>query len=237
MWGKVEVCAGLNVNVSEFSAVETAGAVDLERETRVSRIYNKFTKRALDLVCVALVLPVVVPIVVVMALLVALDGHFPFYSQLRVGRGGRTFRIWKIRTMVPDADKVLETYLAAHPKARAEWDRTQKLRHDPRITRVGALLRRTSLDELPQIWNVLTGKMSLVGPRPMMTCQTVLYPGAAYYALRPGITGSWQVSDRNACSFAGRASFDEDYAQAVSLIVDLKILLQTLPAVLRCTGL
>lgn len=198
--------------------------------------YARGLKRALDVALVLAAAPVVVPVVLVLALLVACDGGAPFYAQDRVGRGGRRFRMWKLRTMVVGAEDRLAAHLAADPAARAEWDRTQKLRDDPRVTPTGRLLRRTSLDELPQLWNVLTGDMSLVGPRPMMPCQQAMYPGEAYYRLRPGLTGPWQVSDRNAAAFADRARFDRDYEAALSLATDLRLLAATLRVVLRGTG-
>ncbi len=138
--------------------------------------------------------------------------------------------------MVPNAEERLESHLAASPQTREEWDSTQKLKNDPRITSTGKFLRKSSLDELPQLWNVLTGDMSLVGPRPMMENQESLYPGTAYYALRPGVTGSWQVSDRNETTFAGRAKFDTEYYYSLSLATDLKILARTVNVVLRATG-
>jgi lipopolysaccharide/colanic/teichoic acid biosynthesis glycosyltransferase len=138
--------------------------------------------------------------------------------------------------MVMNADQKLEAHLAADPAARAEWDEMQKLRHDPRITRVGRLIRKSSLDELPQLLNVLMGDMSLVGPRPMMADQRALYPGRGYYDLRPGITGPWQVSERNATSFADRARFDDKYNQDLSLATDARILACTVKVVLRATG-
>jgi lipopolysaccharide/colanic/teichoic acid biosynthesis glycosyltransferase len=185
---------------------------------------------------VLLTAPIVVPVVLLLAFLVALEGGRPFYTQNRVGKNNRSFRIFKLRTMVRDADARLAQHLAANPAARAEWDAHQKLRHDPRITRVGAFLRRTSLDELPQLWNVFIGDMSLVGPRPMMVEQRAMYPGRAYYRLLPGITGPWQVSDRNAVEFKSRAVFDHRYYHDVSLLTDLRLLFQTVRAVLRCTG-
>ncbi len=130
----------------------------------------------------------------------------------------------------------LQAYLAQNPKARAEWDATQKLKDDPRVTRLGRLLRKTSIDELPQLWNVVRGEMSLVGPRPMMISQRALYPGTAYYSLRPGITGFWQVSERNDCEFAQRARFDAEYDSRVSFAVDLSILIRTVQVVCRATG-
>lgn len=201
-----------------------------------SPVYRRFAKRAIDIALIVLALPLVLPLVALMAVLVMLDGGAPFYTQDRVGRGGRTFRIWKLRTMVPDAQACLEAYLAANPAARAEWETKQKLIHDPRITRIGRILRRTSMDELPQLWNVLVGDMSLVGPRPMMVSQKDLYPGRSYFALRPGITGLWQISDRNECAFSDRARFDDIYNRVLSPATDLWVLLRTVSVVLRATG-
>ena len=139
--------------------------------------------------------------------------------------------------MVRDADAVLESYLAANPAMRAEWDEMQKLKDDPRITRVGAFLRATSLDELPQLWNVLKGDMSLIGPRPMMPDQLEMYGDAkAYFALRPGITGLWQVSARNNSRFTYRNEVDAAYRRNLSLPMDLTILFKTVGVVLRRTG-
>lgn len=198
--------------------------------------YRDKTKRLLDFTLTLITLPVVVPFVALMALLIALDRHNPFYSQLRVGKNGRTFRIWKLRTMVHNADALLDAYLAENTAARLEWDRTQKLKKDPRITFIGRLLRKTSADELPQLWNVLNGTMSLVGPRPMMVNQKASYCGEGYYRLRPGITGPWQVSDRNECSFTERGRYDDLYDQTVSFRTDIAILLRTVMVVVRGTG-
>ena len=202
-----------------------------------SKTYPRYVKRALDLVIVALVAPVAALIVGLAALVLALrEGGSPFYRQERIGLEGRVFGMWKLRTMVHDAEAVLEAYLDANPAARAEWDRHQKLRDDPRITRVGGFLRRTSLDELPQLWNVVTGDMSIVGPRPMMRDQRVLYPGTEYYVMRPGITGFWQTSARNESSFHERAGFDQAYYRTLSLRTDLAIIWRTFGVVLRGTG-
>ena len=171
-----------------------------------------------------------------LAAMVASDGRSPFYAQERVGKNGRTFRMWKLRSMVPGADKLLEEHLAANPKARAEWDAHQKLSKDPRITKVGRMLRSSSLDELPQFFNVLTGDMSVVGPRPMMPNQCYLYPGTEYYAMRPGITGFWQISVRNESSFRERTEFDRSYYRQLSLGTDAGVILKTLNVVLRGTG-
>lgn len=198
--------------------------------------YAGYGKAALDLSLVLLAAPAVLTLVVLLAGMVALDGGRPFYSQPRIGRDGRIFRLWKLRTMVHDAEARLAAMLESDAAARAEWAERQKLRRDPRITRIGHLLRRTSLDELPQLWNVLRGDMSLVGPRPMLPTQRALYPGTDYYALRPGLTGPWQVSLRNGCSFAERAAFDAEYRRRLSLVTDLGLILSTVRAVLRGTG-
>jgi exopolysaccharide production protein ExoY len=200
------------------------------------RPYRNGLKRTIDVALVLCTMPFVLPVLILLALFVSGDGHGPLYRQKRVGRGGRVFTIWKMRTMVPDADRALESCLAACPRAKAEWQETQKLKSDPRITRIGRILRKTSLDELPQLWNVLKGDMSLVGPRPMMPEQQRLYPGEAYYALRPGITGLWQISDRNESSFAARAKFDADYDRRLSAGTDAAILIATVGVVLRGTG-
>lgn len=199
-------------------------------------LYSRVTKRAIDCILILLAAPVVVPIVLLAALFVSLDGGSPFYIQRRVGQGGRIFRMWKLRSMVKDADARLESHLAENPEARKEWDATQKLKKDPRITRFGRLIRKSSLDELPQLWNVLKGDMSLVGPRPMMVSQRDLYHGQSYFRLKPGITGFWQISDRNECRFRDRVRFDDAYEAAVSFKTDVTVLLRTVMVVIRGTG-
>ena len=198
--------------------------------------YEIFFKRVLDILLVLLAAPFVVPVVLGLGLIVRRDGGAAFYCQPRIGRGGKVFRLWKLRSMVADADRKLEAYLRADPAARAEWDETQKLKEDPRITAAGRLIRKTSLDELPQLWNVLMGDMSLVGPRPMMPEQAELYPGRDYYRLRPGLTGLWQISDRNQTSFAARAAYDAEYSRQMSLVTDVLVLFATVWVVLRGTG-
>jgi lipopolysaccharide/colanic/teichoic acid biosynthesis glycosyltransferase len=199
--------------------------------------YRSYGKRIADLLFVLVSLPVIVPVTLLCALALWLEGGQPFYRQQRLGEDGRQFSILKLRTMCRNADEVLEGYLAADPKMRAEWNLTQKLKNDPRITRIGAILRKTSLDELPQFWNVLKGEMSVVGPRPMMPDQLPLYANPApYFDLRPGITGSWQVSDRNESSFMHRSTVDAEYHAQLSFRMDLGILFKTVGVVLRRTG-
>jgi len=199
-------------------------------------LYRRLFKRALDTGTVILASPFVVPIVAGLAIAVAANGGSPFYSQTRIGKGGVPFRIWKLRSMVIDADAAIACHLAGDAAARTEWDATQKLKCDPRITPLGRFLRRASLDELPQLWNVLKGDMSLVGPRPMMPSQQPLYPGQGYYSLRPGITGPWQTSDRNRSTFEARAGFDDAYEADLSLMTDLRLLGRTVGVVVKCTG-
>ena len=206
------------------------------RKVETNSLYRNHFKRGFDIL---LVLMAAVPVILVLgicALLIARDGGSPFYHQTRIGRFGKTFKMWKLRTMVANADAALENHLAANPADRIEWDRNQKLRNDPRITKMGRILRKTSLDELPQLWNVLKGEMSLVGPRPMMVDQQSLYPGSAYYALRPGLTGFWQVSVRHESSFAERAQYDADYLSKVNLAQDISVMWKTVSVVTKGTG-
>lgn len=199
-------------------------------------VYNLGFKRFFDVLAVLLSLPFVLPLIAISAIFVARDGGSPFYCQPRIGRNGRTYTIWKLRTMVFDAEAKLDAHLRNNPRAAREWEINQKLQNDPRITKMGELLRKSSMDELPQLWNVLIGDMSLVGPRPMMPDQQAMYPGTAYFSQRPGITGSWQVSVRNGSTFAERARFDTDYVAKLSFVNDVKILFATIGVVARGTG-
>lgn len=200
-------------------------------------VYRNVGKRVFETLLVVLALPVIVPLTILLAMPMLARGENPFYVQRRVGLGGRTFVMWKLRSMVADADNHLARYLRENPQAREEWARNQKLRCDPRITPYGRFLRKASLDELPQLWNVLKGDMALIGPRPMMPHQRALYHGLAYYAMRPGVSGYWQVSDRNDAEFVSRVYFDEKYDREVSLATDLSLILRTFRVVLRGTGI
>lgn len=204
--------------------------------SRPNGLYRTLGKHVLDTILALSAAVFVGPLVALLAAIVALDGGKPFYKQKRVGRNGRVFTIWKLRTMVTDADARLADYLSLNPEARVEWESTQKLKNDPRVTPFGRLLRKTSLDELPQLLNVILGDMSLVGPRPIMLNQESLYPGTSYFALRPGITGLWQISERNHTSFSERAMYDNRYEASLSMGLDIAILLKTVRAVARCTG-
>ncbi len=206
----------------------------------VRRLYGGGGKRALDVAVVLALAPIVLPVIMLLAILTAGDGRGAFYRQTRIGRHGKVFGCWKIRTMVPDADALLTRMIREDAGCAAEWRTSQKLTDDPRITRLGRFLRRSSLDELPQLWNVLRGEMSLIGPRPFTPAQKPLYdalPAApAYYGLRPGISGLWQVGCRNSGGFGERARYDHAYAQTLSLGRDLRIAGRTILVVLRATG-
>jgi lipopolysaccharide/colanic/teichoic acid biosynthesis glycosyltransferase len=218
------------ISIYMWGSRHTKRALDPSQST--SSGYDRI-KRAFDVSCIASGLPLLAPLIAGLALVVSYDGGPAFYSQERLGRGGRSYRIWKLRTMVVNPDEVLNAYLNANPKAAAELAQTGKLRQDPRITKVGRLLRKSSMDELPQLWNVWVGEMSLVGPSPLLPHQKDSYPGKEYYAKRPGITSSWQISDRKISTFKDRAQHDDDYAKKMSFLNDFKLLLMTVSKVFK----
>ena len=204
-----------------------------------ARLYERVFKRLIDTLLVVVSLPIVVPVIAVLALIIRRDGGPAFFEQPRVGLNGEVFPCFKLRTMHVDAEARLAEMCATDPIIAAEWHRDQKLRIDPRITKVGCFLRRSSLDELPQLFNVLRGEMSIVGPRPFLPSQEELYRragGRAYYAMRPGITGSWQVAGRGDTRFVDRVGFDDNYHSRLSFKEDLMILLKTVGVVIKSTG-
>jgi exopolysaccharide production protein ExoY len=156
------------------------------------------------------------------------------FGHRRIGFQGKTFRCFKFRTMVIGGEEVLREYLASHPEANAEWEANRKLRFDPRVTPIGSILRKTSLDEIPQLFNVLTGEMSIVGPRPVTEDELARYSTSVgnYLACRPGITGLWQVSGRSGTTYRKRVAYDTYYARHWSMVLDAKIILATIPALL-----
>ena len=204
----------------------------------VTRGRSSTTKRFFDLALVALLLPIIVPTIAVIYLLTRLDGGAGFFGHLRVGKDNLDFRCWKIRSMVPNAEKVLEDYLAQNPAAASEWELDFKLADDPRVTRLGKFLRASSLDELPQIWNVLCGEMSFVGPRPVTRKEMIKYKGYewCYLQSKPGITGLWQVSGRNDISYLDRVQLDVEYFDNRTLAKDIVIIFRTSGAILNRTG-
>jgi lipopolysaccharide/colanic/teichoic acid biosynthesis glycosyltransferase len=196
-------------------------------------------KRSLDVLLVLVSMPVTLLVLGIVAAMVAFTSPGPvFYSHRRIRKNGAFFSMWKFRTMCVNSAEVLEDYLARHPGARTEWNKTHKLRNDPRITPLGSFLRRYSLDELPQLWNVLTGQMSLVGPRPIVAAEVEKYGDCfhCYCKVKPGLTGRWQVSGRSSLSYDERVSLDCEYVQRWSLAKDTVILLKTFSSVVNQDG-
>jgi lipopolysaccharide/colanic/teichoic acid biosynthesis glycosyltransferase len=196
-------------------------------------------KRSLDIVGALLFFMILGPFYLVVALGVRVSMGSPVhFGQVRLGQAGQRFRFYKFRSMVHDSDVVLDQFLSKNDMARTEWDTFQKLEKDPRITPVGQWIRKLSLDELPQFWNVLKGDMSLVGPRPCMERQRSLYgrDWEHYCAMRPGITGLWQVSGRNRLPYAKRVELDAYYVNNWSLWLDIKILVKTVLVVITGDG-
>ncbi len=202
-------------------------------------------KRAIELTLTLAALTVFSPAILVLCLLVKLSSRGPiFYNQRRIGKGGREFKAWKFRTMQQNADKVLEQYLASNPAAKAEWDEKHKLADDPRVTKIGKFLRATSIDELPQLWNVICGEMSLVGPRPIIDSPTYdaqyvrQYKDEfeAYKSVRPGLTGMWQVECRNRGVYELRIFWDMYYVRNWNIWLDLYLIMRTIKVVVFREG-
>ena len=199
----------------------------------------RWIKRAIDVTAILLVAPFIAPLVACLALIVKFTSKGPaFYCHPRIGRNGRTIRVWKLRSMVPNADVLLKKYLADNPHLQSDWDRLHKLPNDPRVTAIGRILRKTSLDEIPQLWNVLCGEMSLVGPRPIVQAEVSRYQSVypLYLRVTPGITGLWQVNGRNSTTYEERISYDAEYVRNWSVYLDLYILARTVQTVVTCDG-
>jgi Undecaprenyl-phosphate galactose phosphotransferase WbaP len=209
-------------------------------DSKPARLFRyRLVKRCLDLSLVLVALPVLLPLLVVIAMAVTWSSPGPvFFSHRRIRKSGAFFSMWKFRTMCINSTEVLDEYLRAHPDARAEWYATRKLRFDPRITPIGSFLRRFSLDELPQVWNVLAGTMSLVGPRPIVAAEVEKYGDSfqCYCRVKPGLTGLWQVSGRSELSYDARVALDCTYVKRWSLTRDLIILTKTFAAVINQDG-
>jgi undecaprenyl-phosphate galactose phosphotransferase len=210
----------------------------LRVRNNLGRLGPRLLKRMIDIVAASGLLLALSPLFAYLTWRIRQSGASAVYAHTRVGRGGKAFECLKFRSMVPDADEILLALLATNAAAKIEWERDFKLRDDPRITPVGAFLRRTSMDELPQLWNVLKGEMSLVGPRPVVEAELERYGDLQDYYLeaRPGITGLWQISGRNDIDYSDRVNLDAWYVKNWSLWYDLVILLKTVKVVLRREG-
>jgi Undecaprenyl-phosphate galactose phosphotransferase WbaP len=221
------------------TARDLGGALGLEVNNRLLYPIPQMTKRMFDIVISGLGLLGLLPLFTALWFLIRVTSSGPaFYSQQRVGGNGTTIRIWKFRTMVQNACEVLEHHLQNNPEHRAEWESGQKLRSDPRVTSMGRFLRKTSMDELPQLWNVFRGNMSLVGPRPISNEEIPKYNEkyALYRRVKPGLTGLWQVSGRNNTTYRERVAFDEFYVRNWSIWLDMYILARTVGVVIRGDG-
>ena len=221
---------------SQIPTWSKEAAMGIEWQPTRSNPVGGAGKRAVDLLIAVSALLLLVPLLVLIALLIKLTMRGQIlYSQPRVGYRGRIFTCHKFRTMVADADERLQQFLNQNPVAASEWAKNRKLMNDPRVTRLGHLLRRSSLDELPQFINVILGDMSCIGPRPVVPAEVSQYGSYAreYFAARPGLTGLWQVSGRSRTTYARRIALDRYYVRRWSILLDLEILVRTIPALLR----
>jgi Undecaprenyl-phosphate galactose phosphotransferase WbaP len=223
---------------STLDATARTMQLQVDYPARVDLSVEHAFKRLLDIIGALVLAALFSPLMVLMLCLAATSGTSPLFRHKRVGRDGKTFGCLKFRTMVPNAEAVLKEYLAADPGLRAEWERDHKLKNDPRVTTLGQFLRSTSLDELPQLWNVMQGEMSLVGPRPVTQEELLRYGRNAviYKLVRPGVTGLWQVSGRNNADYRRRIAMDVCYVRNQSAVLDAWILLKTAVVVVTRHG-
>lgn len=221
------------------SATDVGGMLGLELRHNLLQPWSRFLKRCIDYAGVVFGALLLLPLVGILALAIKLESRGPvFFAHKRIGKNGKPFKTWKFRTMVHNADEVLRQTLETQPDLRAEWEREQKLKNDPRVTKVGRWLRRTSLDELPQVWNVLMGEMSLVGPRPIVQAEVERYGDrfALYTQVLPGITGLWQVSGRSDTGYTERVALDTYYVRNWSPWLDLYLIARTVWTLLWSKG-
>jgi Undecaprenyl-phosphate galactose phosphotransferase WbaP len=224
---------------SAVVARDFAGDFGVEIKHNLLDPWARRIKHALDLLATLVGGVLIVPLLIAVAILIKFDSPGPsFYGHLRLGVEGKHFRCWKFRTMYTNAEQVLDEFLQSSPELRAEWEHSYKLRNDPRVTRIGRFLRKTSLDELPQLWNVLRGEMSLVGPRPIVDAEIPKYGTIyeMYQRIKPGMSGLWQVSGRSDTGYVERVKLDAYYVQNWSVWLDLVILARTVWSVLLGRG-
>ena len=231
------------INYSSGSVIETTNLIPLERNLQRNRIIlklEKFVKRAIDIIgsIVGIIFLIPLTIVIGIANLILNDKGPIFYTQERIGKNGKHFKMYKYRSMVVGADEKLREYLAENEEAREEYAKYKKLKHDPRITKMGAFLRKTSLDEFPQFINILKGEMSLVGPRPYLPREREEINGFFNYIMscKPGLTGFWQVNGRSDVTFTDRLEMDMQYYYKHNLKMDIKILKDTFVNVIKKEG-
>jgi len=197
-------------------------------------------KRTFDLLFSFLMLTLLLPVFLIIILFICISSKgSPVYSHERIGRGGKPFRCYKFRSMHADADSRLQELLNSNPKLKKEWETSRKLKNDPRVTSIGSFLRKTSLDELPQFWNVLKGDLSVVGPRPVVKEEIEKFYGrkaTKILSIRPGLTGIWQTSGRNDTSYTNRVQMDEKYVDNHSILLDITLIAKTIPSMISSKG-
>lgn len=232
---------GNNVVLNENIELETQVKEDKIEDVKNNKIIYKFIKRCIDIVAGLAGTIILIPMTAILYIITKLskeDKGPLFYEQLRVGKNGKYFRIYKYRTMIVGADKILEKYLAENEDARIEFEKNQKLEYDPRITKLGSFLRKTSIDEFPQFINVLKGDMSLIGPRPLVKGELDAHNGnhQIYESVRPGITGYWGVNGRSNTTYEERLELEYYYAKNCSLWLDIKIFFKTIISIVKREG-
>ena len=227
----------MGLRLTDHSAVDSPFVVHREHVAKTKPTLS--LKRVLDIIIASVAIVFFSPLILVCAVMIRMkDGGPALYSQKRYGLNGNTFKCYKLRSMATDAEAQLIKILATDPIARDEWERTQKLSRDPRITPIGHFMRKTSVDELPQLWNVIRGDMSVVGPRPIVQSEIARYAEhfERYSSVPPGITGLWQVRGRSNTTYEERVEIDVEYANTRSFWGDISIIFKTIPAVLRSRG-
>lgn len=214
--------------------------IELPIALTVTSVKRNFSKRLFDILFSIGAIVIMLPLLLICALAIAFTSKGPIiYGHKRIGRGGKPFTCYKFRTMYQDADKRLKELLESNILLNDEWNRSHKLKNDPRVTAIGRFLRRTSLDEFPQFWNVLRGDLSVVGPRPVVREELIKFYGnnaSSILKVRPGLTGLWQVSGRSETSYEKRVQLDLEYVEKGSLLLDLTIVAKTIPALLNSRG-
>ncbi|MEY5099036.1 MAG: hypothetical protein RJA36_1755 [Pseudomonadota bacterium] len=234
----VPAMRGVPLYAQETSKFQSHELLMIHLRNNLANPLHRACKRTFDLVAASMLMVLLSPVLLALAWQVKRDGGPAFFGHKRIGQGGKTFKCWKFRSMVVNAQEVLQELLANSPEARAEWEKEFKLKNDPRISSIGHFIRKTSLDELPQLWNVIKGEMSLVGPRPVIQAELERYGDDVTYYLEacPGVTGLWQVSGRNDVDYETRVYLDAWYVKNWSLWTDISILFKTVGVVLGRDG-
>ena len=226
-------------NTMNMSPRDFGGILGLASTHNLTKTFSLFLKRLIDLGLILISSPIVMPVVIIVSILVKCTSPGPvFYGHIRVGKDGKQLKCWKFRSMVIDADKQLEKILASDPVMRAEWEKDRKFTNDPRVTKLGKFLRKTSIDEIPQFWNIFVGEMSFVGPRPVTKPELEKYGDKADFILsvKPGLSGMWQISGRSDTVYEERITLDTYYIQNWSIWLDLWIIIRTVWVVFKGKG-